>query len=49
MNKINKLKEVNTKIKKIIGELETSIFVQKINIHNNKFIMDYNRNVNNLK
>jgi hypothetical protein len=36
MNKIDKLKEVNATIKKIIIDMETRIFVENINIEDHK-------------
>ena len=38
MNKIEKLKEVNTALKKILIDMETRIFVENIDIEKNKKI-----------
>lgn len=49
MEKLKILKEINIKIKKSIDELETQIFMKKINNINNEFIINYNQKNNNLK
>lgn len=38
MGKIEKLKEVNANLKKILADLETRIFIEKIGVEKNKKI-----------
>lgn len=40
MEKIERLREVNANLKKILIELETRIFVENINVENNKKITE---------
>lgn len=49
MKKLEKLKEINTKINKIIGELETYIFIKGEKNIDNKFLLNYNQKVNKTK
>ena len=45
MEKIEKLKEVNATLKKILIELETRIFIENINVDGNKKITESQRKV----
>jgi hypothetical protein len=40
MSKIEKLKEVNANLKKILADIETRIFIENINIEDNKKIKE---------
>lgn len=40
MGKIEKLKEVNTTLKKILVDMETQMFIQNINVEDNKKIKE---------
>lgn len=41
MDKIKKLKEINVTINNILIDLETYIFIEKININEDRIIKDY--------
>jgi hypothetical protein len=49
MGKINKLKEINKKISRILNDLETDIFIKNIDIENNRIIKKYNQTLINSK
>jgi len=49
MGKIEKLKEINSRIINIINDLETYIFIEKININDDKIIKKYKKTIVKLK
>ena len=45
MEKIEKLKEVNATLKKILADMETRIFIENINVKDNKKITESQQRV----
>ena len=41
MGKIEKLKEVNANLKKILADMETRIFIENLNIEDNKKLKEH--------